>query len=64
VQGPLLMMSQNRQVLKERLHAEADYRVNLKNETGIGQVLLELAELRRELAEVRQATVTKVGGAK
>ena len=54
VQGPLLMMSQNRQVLKERLHAEADYRVNLKNETGIGQVLIELAELRRELVTVRQ----------
>lgn len=59
VQGPLLMMSQNRQVLKERLHAEADYRVNLKNETGIGQVLLELAELRRELAEMRLETFTK-----
>lgn len=59
VQGPLLMMSQNRQVLKERLHAEADYRVNLKNETGIGQVLLEVAELRRELAELRQDACTK-----
>ncbi len=53
VQGPLLMMSQNRQVLKERLHAEADYRVNLKNETGIRQILVELAELRHEVAAAR-----------
>jgi CRP/FNR family cyclic AMP-dependent transcriptional regulator len=55
IQGPLLMMSQNRQVAKERLHAEADYRVNLKNETGIHKVLVELAELRREVDQLKPA---------
>ena len=37
----------------ERLHAEADYQVNLKNETGIHKVLVELADLRRELEAQR-----------
>lgn len=54
LQGPLIMMSQNRQVAKERLHAEADYMVNLKNETGIHQILHELAEVRAELATIQQ----------
>lgn len=53
IQGPLLMMSQNRQVAKERLHADADYQVNLKNETGIHKVLVELAELRRDVEALR-----------
>lgn len=55
IQGPLLMMSQNRQVAKERLHAEADYQVNLKNETGIHRVIAELAELRREVEALHPA---------
>ena len=54
LQGPLIMMSQNRQAMKERMGAEADFQINLKNETGIHQALLELAELRGELASVRQ----------
>lgn len=53
VQGPLLMMSQNRQTRKERLHADADYEVNLKNETGIHRILFEIAELRDELTSLR-----------
>lgn len=53
VQGPLLMMSQNRQTKKERLHADADFEVNLKNETGIHRILFEIAELRDELASLR-----------
>jgi len=50
LQGPLIMMSQNRQSQKERLHAETDYLVNLKNELGIAQILRELAQLREQLA--------------
>ncbi len=53
VQGPLLMMSQNRQTKKERLHADADFEVNLKNETGIHRILFEIAELRDELEGLR-----------
>jgi CRP/FNR family transcriptional regulator, cyclic AMP receptor protein len=33
--GPLIVMSQNRQSLKDRAQAETDFRVNLKNEVGI-----------------------------
>ncbi|HZR34433.1 MAG TPA: DUF1003 domain-containing protein [Nevskia sp.] len=49
LQGPLIMMSQNRQSQKERLHAETDYLVNLKNEMGIAQILRELAQLREQM---------------
>jgi uncharacterized membrane protein len=49
VQGPLILMSQNRQAIKERLRSESDYQVNLRNELGIDQIQRELAELRAEL---------------
>jgi CRP/FNR family transcriptional regulator, cyclic AMP receptor protein len=49
VQGPLIMMSQNRQAHKDRLRSEIDFRVNLKNEVGIEQVLRELAKIKTEL---------------
>jgi CRP/FNR family cyclic AMP-dependent transcriptional regulator len=49
LQGPLIMMSQNRQSQKERLHAETDYLVNLKNEIGIAQILRELTQLKEQL---------------
>lgn len=32
VQAPLIMMSQNRQEVKDRKRAENDYKINLKNE--------------------------------
>lgn len=32
LQAPVIMMSQNRQEEKDRIHAENDYRVNLKSE--------------------------------
>ena len=35
LQGPLIVMSQNRQTMKDRAQAETDFRVNLKNEVGI-----------------------------
>jgi len=53
VQGPLIMMSQNRQSAKERLHAETDYLVNLKNELGIAQILRDLAQLKEQQHFVR-----------
>jgi uncharacterized membrane protein len=37
VQAPVIMMSQNRQELKDRVRAENDYRVNLKAELEIRQ---------------------------
>jgi CRP/FNR family cyclic AMP-dependent transcriptional regulator len=49
LQGPLIMMSQNRQAMKERARADTDYRVNLKNELNIEKLLRELTEVRSEL---------------
>ena len=49
LQGPLIMMSQNRQALKDRASAESDFRINLKNEVNIETILRELGELRAEV---------------
>ncbi|GAC1338240.1 MAG: hypothetical protein NVS2B9_21760 [Myxococcales bacterium] len=51
LQGPLIMMSQNRQAEKDRAQAANDFNVNLKNELGIGALLRELREFRRETRE-------------
>jgi CRP/FNR family transcriptional regulator, cyclic AMP receptor protein len=48
LQGPLIVMSQNRQTLKDRAQAETDFRVNLKNEVGIEQIARELSAFRAE----------------
>jgi uncharacterized membrane protein len=52
LQGPLIVMSQNRQSLKDRARAETDYKVNLKNEVNIETVMRELGELRNEVRGV------------
>jgi CRP/FNR family transcriptional regulator, cyclic AMP receptor protein len=49
LQGPLIVMSQNRQTLKDRAQAETDFRVNLKNEVGIEKMLAELGAMRAEM---------------
>jgi uncharacterized membrane protein len=48
LQGPLIVMSQNRQTLKDRAQAETDFNVNLKNEVNIETILRELGEFRGE----------------
>jgi CRP/FNR family cyclic AMP-dependent transcriptional regulator len=48
LQGPLIVMSQNRQSLKDRKQAETDYRVNLKNELGIETLMRETRAFRGE----------------
>ncbi len=48
LQGPLIVMSQNRQSSKDRAQAETDFRVNLKNEVGIEKMLAELGAMRAE----------------
>lgn len=49
LQGPLIVMSQNRQAAKERKEAENDFKVNLKNEVNIESILRELKQLREML---------------
>ncbi len=51
LQGPLIVMSQNRQSAKDRATAETDFRVNLKNEVGIEKMLAELGAHRAETAK-------------
>jgi CRP/FNR family cyclic AMP-dependent transcriptional regulator len=48
LQGPLIVMSQNRQTMKDRATAETDFRVNLKNEVGLEAIQRELSALRAE----------------
>jgi uncharacterized membrane protein len=52
LQGPLIMMSQNRQARKDRAQAAADYDVNLKNELGIQALQRDLSRLERKLDEL------------
>ncbi|MBA2434498.1 MAG: DUF1003 domain-containing protein [Chthoniobacterales bacterium] len=42
LQAPIIMMSQNRQGHKDRIRADLDYRVNLKNELLLSEVLRRL----------------------
>jgi len=51
LQGPLIVMSQNREGLRDRARAEADYKVNLKNEVTIEMILQEVQALRNEMEE-------------
>jgi uncharacterized membrane protein len=48
IQAPIIMMSQHRQSEKERLRADLDYQVNLKNELAITEVLRRLDVLESE----------------
>jgi len=47
-QAPIIMMSQNRQGAKDRLRADLDYQVNLKNEIALNEVLRRLDVLESE----------------
>jgi uncharacterized membrane protein len=51
LQGPLIVMSQNRSSLKDRAQAETDFQVNLKNEVNIETLLREFGEFRHETLE-------------
>jgi uncharacterized membrane protein len=48
LQAPIIMMSQNRQSHKDRLRANLDYQVNLKNELLLSDILRRLDELKKK----------------
>ncbi len=48
MQAPIIMMSQNRQGQKDRLRADLDYQVNLKNELSLAEVLRRIDVLESE----------------
>jgi CRP/FNR family transcriptional regulator, cyclic AMP receptor protein len=47
LQAPIILMSQNRQSHKDRLRAEIDYQVNLKNELALNEILERLKALEQ-----------------
>jgi uncharacterized membrane protein len=52
LQAPVIMMSQNRQAKRDRVHADLDYQINVKAELEVAQLRAELEELRRGQWEV------------
>jgi uncharacterized membrane protein len=58
VQAPIIMMSQNRQEARDRMHAQHDYEVNLKAELEIRQLHWKLDQLQqhqwRRLLEIQR----------
>jgi len=59
LQAPLIMMSQNRQSMKDKLLAENDYRVNLKAETEIATIMRIQTELLARIAFLERALLRK-----
>ncbi|MBE7536183.1 MAG: DUF1003 domain-containing protein [Anaerolineales bacterium] len=61
IQAPIIMMSQNRQAVKDRMDAAHDYEVNLKAEMEIEALHQKLDELRdqkwAELVEMQQEQI-------
>jgi CRP/FNR family cyclic AMP-dependent transcriptional regulator len=62
LQAPIILMSQNRQSHKDRLRAEIDYQVNLKNELALNEILERLKALEHKYREqtLDEYDVTKV----
>jgi CRP/FNR family cyclic AMP-dependent transcriptional regulator len=58
LQAPIIMMSQNRQGEKDRLRADLDYRVNLKNELLLSEVLRRLEVLEGGKIRSREDSLT------
>jgi CRP/FNR family transcriptional regulator, cyclic AMP receptor protein len=53
LQAPIIMMSQNRQDTRDRVRSELDYRVNLKAELEIEELLQRVGEIEQMLGEER-----------
>jgi CRP/FNR family cyclic AMP-dependent transcriptional regulator len=51
LQAPIILMSQNRQAHKDRLRAEIDYQINLKNELALNEILEHLRTLEHKYRE-------------
>jgi uncharacterized membrane protein len=52
LQAPIILMSQNRQSHKDRLRAEIDYQINLKNELALNEIIDRLKALERDYLKV------------
>lgn len=56
LQAPIIMMSQNRQAQKDRLRANLDYQLNLKNELLLSEIIHRLDELAKRRS--RETVIT------
>jgi CRP/FNR family transcriptional regulator, cyclic AMP receptor protein len=61
IQAPVIMMSQNRQDTKDRVRSELDYRVNLKAEVEIEEILQRIGRVEELLVEVLPDPEPKAG---
>jgi CRP/FNR family cyclic AMP-dependent transcriptional regulator len=59
LQAPIIMMSQNRQSHKDRLRADLDYQVNLKNELTLQEILERLETLERDRLQMESGKESK-----
>ena len=59
LQAPIIMMSQNRQSHKDRLRADLDYQVNLKNELTLQEILERLETLERDRLQMESGKEPK-----
>ncbi len=59
IQAPIIMMSQNRQAMKDKLLAENDYKVNLKAEIEIEALLRGQAEILARLSLLERGASRK-----
>jgi uncharacterized membrane protein len=48
LQAPIILMSQNRQSDKDRLRSDLDYKVNLKNELSLAELMRRFDVLENE----------------
>lgn len=54
IQAPIILMSQNRQIDRDRAKAERDYAVNRKAEREISNIHEDLDEIKRMLASLEK----------
>lgn len=61
IQAPVIMMSQNRQDAKDRVRSELDFRVNLKAEVEVEEILQRVGKIEEMLVEVLPDSAEKQG---
>lgn len=54
IQAPIIMMSQNRQEQKDRIHAENDYRINQKAEKEIRDLHQKVDRIQQQISQIQQ----------
>jgi len=59
LQAPLIMMSQNRAQIKDRLRAELDYKVNVKSELMLQELHAKIDEIRSAELQLMQETLDR-----